>query len=479
MTGNTFRLGEAKRLAGRLAAVALSAHLLAACAVAYAPDALVESIRLAGAEGLAEEALSAMVRGDLQQAESLAERSLSRDPTNPYALLVAGVVYQNSGRHQKARMMYEEVLVNSRVAPVAAGAWSLLEARTVQDVAAENLRHLGGIPPMTASGLGSAGAATPQASLPPALTRAVDVAALPASWELGAEAWRFRVLKDLEDAGLITGDEFQARRAANLGALLPLTQQPPARNLDRPVPDSVQVAARLRALGQAFESRAISPTQHALERTTILDALLPVNPQPRAVARPGPADVLAAAEMIGRVTRLQEERLITADEAMRERRAIESALRSGGASSSAPSPAPAVAPTPAARPPAPAAPAPAAAASQTPSTQATDAAGDGNPAAVLRTGRQPLQILPSPEPGQEGLTGVAAVHLASFQSEDAARAGWAELQHRFSVLQGLELRVTRVSLAERGTFYRVNAAPLADRAAALALWEYKPWEQPR
>jgi nucleoid-associated protein YgaU len=48
--------------------------------------------------------------GNYRQAEVLLDRALSLNPNNPYALLNMGVVYQNTGRIEKARQMYSKVV---------------------------------------------------------------------------------------------------------------------------------------------------------------------------------------------------------------------------------------------------------------------------------------------------------------------------------------------------------------------------------
>ena len=65
---------------------------------------------------------------------------------------------------------------------------------------------------------------------------------------------RFETLKKLMDQGLITKPEFNARRKANLGALLYLTQQPPAVGLKRSVPSAAQITQRLNAIRHARDN---------------------------------------------------------------------------------------------------------------------------------------------------------------------------------------------------------------------------------
>ena len=85
---------------------------------------------------------------------------------------------------------------------------------------------------------------------------------------------RFETLKKLRDQGLMTPQEYDVRRKANLGALLYLTQPPPAAGLNRTVPSSELIIQRLKAIGKALELRAITVRQHGAERNTIVNLSL-------------------------------------------------------------------------------------------------------------------------------------------------------------------------------------------------------------
>jgi cell division septation protein DedD len=444
--------------------------------------------------------LAALARGDYIRAENEATVALSRDPRNAHALLAAGVAYQNSARPEQARRRYEEILTLNSPA-VVSGPWWGPTPRFVSDVAADNLRVLG-VAPLNASMVSGAAAPVP---VPLTLDEGLGEAAA------GPAAQRFVVLARLRDESLITGEEYHRRRAANLGALLPLSEQPPAVGLNMPSPGADEVVSRLRALREAFESRNVSAAQHAAERTIILDGLLPAEPRTRAMPAVPPAGVLEAATAVGRLQRLKDMGLITAAEQARERAAIERGSRTSAAQARPPAPTAAAQPRPDRKPPTSAA---------TPGAQATPlvpAAGTGNPAATLRSGRAPLDILPSPAPGAEDTqgdgavlsaaqggmilqpavakpapatpapapaksapapvaaaasassSGPVAVHLASFRSEERARTGWTELQGQHPALKGMEPRITRIDLPGQGTFYRLLAGPVTDKAAAEAL----------
>jgi len=229
---------------------------------------------------------------------------------------------------------------------------------------------------------------------------------------------RFHTLTVLRDQGLITPDEFNTRRRASIGALLPLSSPPPATGLDRPVPGTEQISGRLRAIGRALEMRAISVSQHAAERTMILDALMPAAPV--SVVNPGrpPQGLMEAADAVRRLEQLKAGGYISPDEYIKERSAVELAMQ--------------------------------------PPVMAAPKAVAGAPAEAdakaKPTGPQP------------------AVHLASYRTQKAADRGWAQLRraHR-ALLGGLTPTVAKVDLARKGTWFRLMAGPVESSQAATEL----------
>ena len=91
---------------------------------------------------LADEAYELLVKGDYEQAEATLEVAMSINPDNPYVLLNLGVVYQNTGRIEKAREMYvriillnpQEIAGNSNVKEA--------EGKKLVDIAKQNLENL-------------------------------------------------------------------------------------------------------------------------------------------------------------------------------------------------------------------------------------------------------------------------------------------------------------------------------------------------
>ena len=95
---------------------------------------------------------------------------------------------------------------------------------------------------------------------------------------------RFQTLERLFDEGLITQDEYNRRRGANLGALLRYTAPLPAADLGRAAPKPEQVVDRLRYLAAAYE-KSITAREQMAERAAILEALLPAAPWSRLTRR--------------------------------------------------------------------------------------------------------------------------------------------------------------------------------------------------
>ncbi len=237
---------------------------------------------------------------------------------------------------------------------------------------------------------------------------------------------RYTTLKVLRDQGLVTPDEFNARRQTNIGALLPLTSPPPAAGLDRSVPTTEQISARLRAIGRALEMRAISVAQHSAERTMILDALMPSAPVVVANPATPPRGLMEAADSVRRLEKLRDEGFINSDEYSRERQAIELAMRP---------------------------------------TQPSPKTGASQPVPEPAMPKNNSMLKPDNKMSPQ-----LAVHLASYKSAKQAERGWAQIRraHR-SVLGKLKHSVSRVSLGRKGTYYRLKAGPLKDARAAKSI----------
>jgi hypothetical protein len=100
------------------------------------------------------------------------------------------------------------------------------------------------------------------------------------------------------------------------------------------------------------------------------------------------------------------------------------------------------------------------AAAPTSSTTAT-AAPDTTPEPAAETAPT------APATTQAASAGSYRVQLVAVKSESAAKAAWATYQKKYpDLLKSLGLTVEKIDLGGNGTFYRVQAGPLANRAAA-------------
>lgn len=393
----------------------------------------------------AELGLAELTKGNYGVAEAYFNKSLSRNDRDVTALMGLGILYQNTGQATKARQAYEAVLAIRPSNTQQMMVMGELSHRPIAELASVNLALLQSgmplpanpvpgynVPPNVAinGGVSGAPSASPMMGrVAPGGGNGGPVASAPKVSDAPmvvpltdgdkSMAGRFETLRTLRDQGLITPDEYRARRQANVGALLPLSSPPPAAGLDRPVPNSGQIVGRLQAIGRALEMRAITISQHAAERMMILDALLPA--APATVANPGrpPNGLMEAADGVRRLEQLQAAGLITSDEYSRERAAIEKVMQ-------------------------PAPPRVAAAPSTPPASRSAAPSGAG---------------------------GRSAVHLASFKSREQADRGWTQMRRAHqSLLGNLQPEITSVDLGQgKGTFFRVKAGPLANANAAKAL----------
>lgn len=119
------------------------------------------------------------------------------------------------------------------------------------------------------------------------------------------------------------------------------------------------------------------------------------------------------------------------------------------------------APSPAPIPPTPAAPGqPQPVAPRTATAPATPAPAPTSPAATTRAAAPAPTVTATPG-------GSARIQLASLKDQAAATATWNQLQKKFpDVLGGLQPSYERVEIADKGTFIRLQAGPLKDRAEA-------------
>lgn len=406
-----------------------------------------------GENDLAELGLAELAKGNHVAADSYFQKALKVNPKDVHALLGAGMLYQQTGQTTKAREMYEAVLAlrpreSDRL-------MSFTETpRPLAEIAGSGLGQIEGRPSTAGPGmdpppggvsgtpsaslmLGRTAAPSPPTSGPgmtqmrplgPGVAEAAQRSGPIGPRFVGGDGnivSRFTTLRTLREQGLVTAEEYNARRQANLGALLPLTSPPPSAGLERPVPATDQIVGRLKAIGRALEMRALTIAQHASERAMILDALLPSAPV--VVANPGvpPKEMMAAADSVRRLEYLRDGGLVGGEEYARERKAVEVAMT----------------------PPAPEPPPPVAEEKPAVPAAAAPAPGAKGPAAVK---------------------GGAAVHLASYRSRQQADRGWQQIQRAHGEILGkLQPDIAEVNLGSgKGTYFRLKAGPLANKDTA-------------
>lgn len=399
----------------------------------------------------AELGLAEMAKGNYVTAEGHFQKALKANSRDVHALLGSGILYQNTGQLVRAREMYEAVLAIRPDDSEQFVVWNTLTTRPASQVASVNLSLLetGGAtnaalsPPMTGASIGGAPSgdvmlgrsSTQVASAPPSMMSPTgsNGVAMSAPSTIGKFVGgdanlisRFSTMKALRDQGLITQEEYTQRRGSNIGALLPLTSPPPAAGLDRPVPTTEQISARLRAIGRALEMRAISVSQHSAERGMILDAMMPSAPVMVADPAPQPRELMEGADSIRRLEMLRDAGYISEGETARERRAIELSVQM--------------------------------AAGGTPAGAAPKAV---TPSAPEKTAMKAPAKPSGPQP---------AVHLASYRSAKQAESGWLQIKRAHGkVIGALDHEVSKVRLGSKGTYYRLKAGPLPSVSQAKSL----------
>jgi tetratricopeptide (TPR) repeat protein len=450
----------------RIVIVVFTVSLLGGCSL-FQSDLFTESFWAGSPLRVNDEAelgVAELAKGNYVTAEAHFRKALKSNPRDIDALIGAGILYQNTGQLTKARQMYEAVLALRPDDSYQFVVWNDITTRPASQIASVNLSLLesggtmqGNTASMPAAGLQNSprqmartdtGVTVPgtpapgvpvtgapstsamlgrTATMPSGASGSMNDTGAPIGSFAGADSniiSRFSTLRALRDQGLITQQEYARRRQTNIGALMPLTSPPPAAGLDRPVPTSEQISGRLRAIGRALEMRAISVSQHAAERSMILDALMPSAPV--VVANPGvpPKGLMEAADSVRRLEQLKNSGYISSDEYARERQAIELSMR-------------------------PAAPAMA-------STGGAPAASPAGQVKMLDKSKAAKMSGPQP-----------AIHLASYRSKKQAERGWAQIRRAHGGLIGkLDHAVVKVKLGKKGTYYRLKAGPMPDANAA-------------
>jgi tetratricopeptide (TPR) repeat protein len=91
---------------------------------------------------LANQGYEELVKQNYDKAEAFYEVALSVNPSNPYVLLNLGVIYQNTGRIEQAKKMYQRVIaLNSNQKAVLSTTGNHL-GKKLSDIAKMNLQSL-------------------------------------------------------------------------------------------------------------------------------------------------------------------------------------------------------------------------------------------------------------------------------------------------------------------------------------------------
>ncbi|WP_119458798.1 SPOR domain-containing protein [Rhodospirillaceae bacterium SYSU D60014] len=115
--------------------------------------------------------------------------------------------------------------------------------------------------------------------------------------------------------------------------------------------------------------------------------------------------------------------------------------------------------------------------SATPVPEKPAAAKPTEPEVAPEVAKAPAEPKPEPEAGAEpapqvaaAVTGSFRVQLAALRTRVDAQTEWDSLQRRFpTLLEELQVNLQRADLGDKGVYYRVQAGPLPDRAAARSL----------
>jgi hypothetical protein len=449
-TGNWLKIGKGIAVIGMVSWVS-------ACAPLLDQDFWDEATSFAD-DNYTALGLQQLASGDYASAEKYFDEALRKNPQDGHAMLWRSVLYQNTNRPDRARDGYETLIAMNPPGTVLMSSATGTQPRPLRDAAEFNLSRLQrGLPGSLSindqiisgpSGLGNGATAVatgragnapmasgnPMSSMTSAPTKPMDVpagAALSAGDE--AIAKRFAILRNLQSTGLVTPEEYSARRSANLGALLPMSQPAPSAFLNNPPPDGTQVEQRLNQLNRALQIGAITVQEHVAERTAILDALLPAQPRQRATPPPAPQGLMDAARQIARIEDLQQMKLVTPDEFKRERDAIEAAIVE-------------------------------------PAQGTAMTLNSGEPVRRVATGdSRPVQAgdeMANAPAMPAAASGSKSVHLASYRNEAQAERGWQILSKRYGQLAPLQHGVTRANIPGKGTYYRLMATGLSDSAAS-------------
>lgn len=315
-------------------------------------------------DGVAEANLAvvAFSSGNLDEADKHVLEALHDNKKNANALLVGALLSEKTGRPNRARQYYEEILLYNGNDVSMLGAMGS-EPEKITDIARRRLRTLNlsqnqlivedkdGTKVFNVSG--EASVQNGMTALEEALFQREKTQTGKTQAEAEADrkaveilfndgemntVSRFIILKELAENDMITKEEFLRARQANIGGLLPLTHTPPAASSVKPVPTAAVIVDRINALKSAVEDRAITPKEFSAERNLIIEAVLPTQPTARLRNKAPAKDILSAAKDLRKLEVIYDLNLITSSEKEKEQKAIEKSLGLGGKTVEQPAP---------------------------------------------------------------------------------------------------------------------------------------------
>lgn len=376
-------------------------------------------------------AIAAVNHDDWSQAEKLGTEALRRNIQDPYAILALALVYQNTNRAPQARRYYEALATTRPQELVSLGRGDAARTLSIAEVARINLAALDGIP---------AGQTPKRTSARPSAPTAAG---------MDNVILRFQTLQRLLDEGLITRDEYDARRSANLPALLRYSSGKPVDSgLEQPALPPGEVADRLQTLAENLRQGSISDEEQSAERTAILDGLLPLSPARSAGSAPLLDTEAKSAAAIDRVRRMREAGIISAADEEREKTAIWARSQSDRAQAAAAERARAEAQAQA-------------------QAQAQAKTAAGSAAATALTPASAAVIPPAAPVSSTPLGGGVGIRLGQVGSDAQAQGLWTVLKEKFPTQLGGLSPVLGKASGKGGL--ALDAGPVADRGAAQHL----------
>lgn len=210
---------------------------LNACAVVDKKDTDNESnwfVRMFEKDGNEEasQATVAYSRGDFKKAEELVHEALKANPRNQQALLVGALTAEKTGRLNRARQYYEDLIIiggnettilgtNSatpeKIADIAKRQLRMLEVKQ-SELVIENKNGVKSFNISKEAGAKQSSSAIKKAwkKKPTTAKKKADIGSLFSDREQNVIS-RFLALKELAEKDLITQEEFLTRRQANIG----------------------------------------------------------------------------------------------------------------------------------------------------------------------------------------------------------------------------------------------------------------------